>query len=75
MGKNSKIFNITKHSKKWWNNNCYRDLENYKMSKWFEDWKQLKSTVKKTKHLFFNQKIQKDYSSSQSPRTSFIHVS
>ena len=28
--KNSKIINVTKYSKKWWNYNCYRDLKNYR---------------------------------------------
>ena len=27
--KHSKIINITKHSKKWWNEQCQRDLEHY----------------------------------------------
>ena len=56
--KNSKIINITKYSKSWWNANCNRDLEKYRLSRYIEDWKQYKKTVKNTKYLFFNQKIQ-----------------
>jgi len=37
--KNSKIINVTKQSKSWWNNNCRRDLENYRSTKSLEDWK------------------------------------
>ena len=31
--KYSKVINITKYSKVWWNNNCYRNLEKYRISK------------------------------------------
>ena len=31
--KHSKIINITKHSKAWWDNDCCRDLDIYKQSK------------------------------------------
>jgi len=31
--KYSQVVNITKHSKAWWNKDCQRDLENYRISK------------------------------------------
>ena len=56
--KHLKIVNITKYSKVWWNENCYRSLENYRHMKRLKYWKIFKSIVRKTKHSFFNLKIQ-----------------
>jgi len=56
--KYSKIVNITKHSKSWWNNEYMRELEKYRLSRHLKDWKTFKKVVKKTKQEFFNVKIQ-----------------
>ena len=37
--KKSKIINIMKHSKSWWNNDCNSDLDKYRYLKSAEDWK------------------------------------
>jgi len=54
----SKCINITKHSKTWWNEDCQTKLVKYRLSKQIENWKAFRDTVKKTKQLFFNDKIQ-----------------
>jgi len=65
--KNMKVINITEHSKSWWDANYNRDLEKYRFSKSLEDWKTFQRTVKNTKQLFFNVKIQKIANKKQGP--------
>ena len=65
--KYSKIVNITKHSKKWWNNHCQRDLEQFRQSRCINDWKKFRNTVKKMKHDFFDLKIKEVANKSRGP--------
>jgi len=65
--KNSKIINVTKHSKSWWDEKCSKDLEKYKRLKSLKDWKSFHSTVKSAKRTFFNLKIQEIVNKKQGP--------
>ena len=55
--KNSKLVNVTRHSKSWWNKDCNQSLRNYRISRMLEDWKIFKKTVKFSKQSFFDLKI------------------
>ena len=55
--KHSKIVNITKYLKLWWNDEYQRKLEKYRLSRHLKDWKTFKSIVNKTKQEFFNTEI------------------
>ena len=61
--KHSKIVNITKHSKLWWNKECQRALKKYRFSKQVKEWRILRSIVKKTKCVFFDNEIAEKNSS------------
>ena len=65
--KNSKLVNVTKHSKSWWNKDCNRSLRNYRTSRMLEDWKIFKKTVKSSKQFFFDFKIQDIANKKQGP--------
>ena len=51
------MVNITRHSKAWWNRNCHYTLNKYQQTYSLENWKDFKNTVKKSKHIFFDDKI------------------
>jgi len=55
--KHSKIVNITKYSKAWWDEDCQKILNKYQQSRSLEDWKKFKKMVKKSKRAFFDDKI------------------
>jgi len=64
---NAKNVNITKHSKKWWNDDCNQSLSKYRELRTLEDWKSFKHIVKSTKRMFFNTKIQEITNKSRGP--------
>ena len=64
---NARKVNITKHSKKLWNEDCNHSLNKYRESRNLEDWKLFKRIVKSTKRLFFDIKIQEVANKSQGP--------
>ena len=53
-----KAVKITRYSKAWWNNECQLSLDKYQAYQSLKNWCSFKSTVKKTKHLFFDEKIE-----------------
>ena len=65
--KNMKQMRITKHSKKWWTDECNKALNDYRMSRSLNNWKTFKKVVKDTKRSFFNTKIQEVANKSHSP--------
>ena len=53
-----KNINITKYSKAWWTEEYSNKLSKYRSSKTIEDWRNFKRVIKKTKYIFFDNKIQ-----------------
>jgi len=47
-----------KHSKSWWNEEYNCTLNNYRTTRSLDNWKLFKNTVKSTKSIFFDDKIQ-----------------
>jgi len=56
--KNAKKSKISKHSEQWWSEECKWSLDNYRISRSLENWKNFKKTVKNVKRSFFDDKIQ-----------------
>ena len=63
----SQCVNINKCSKAWWNEECWDKLTRYRFSKILDNWKVFKGVMKKTKYLFFNNKIQEIMSKNRRP--------
>ena len=56
--RNLKAVKITRHSKAWWNDECQLSLDKYWAYQSLENWCSFKITIKKTKCLFFNDKVE-----------------
>lgn len=54
----SKLINVTKRLKAWWNKEYNRDFATYHMFKSKTNWMKYRKTVKMAKKLFFDNKIQ-----------------
>jgi hypothetical protein len=54
---NAKFFNITHHSKLWWNNDCSESLASYRAHRTKENWSAFRNTTRCIKRAFFNEKI------------------
>ena len=65
--KSAKRSKLSKHSKQWWTNSCSLVLNNYRTSRNRDTWKAFKSTVKKAKRIFFDNKIQEIANKSRGP--------
>jgi len=65
--KNTKKSKISKHSKQWWSDSCSQALNTCRTSRSCENWKLFKMTVKDTKQIFFDDKIQEIANKSQGP--------
>ena len=56
--KNAKKLRFSKHSKQWWTDKCSHSLNNYRMTRSLDNWKNFKKVVKNIKRTFFDMKIQ-----------------
>ena len=56
--KNAKKLRLSKYSKQWWTDECSCSLNNYRMTRSLENWKNFKKIVKNVKRTFFDEKIQ-----------------
>jgi len=55
--KYSKLINITKYSKEWWNKECNRNLATYQASRRKRDWINYKKMVRMVKQVFLDNRI------------------
>jgi len=65
--RNAKHSRITKHSKKWWSEECNKALTNYRTLRSLDNWKVFKKVIKNTKKAFFNLKIREVADKSHNP--------
>ena len=56
-----------KQYKLWWNEECQTKLMECRTFKQIDDWKVFKGSIKKTKQIFFDNKIQEITSKNQKP--------
>ena len=65
--RHTKRSRIIKHSKQWWNKDCSKSLNKYRMTRSLENWKRFKKVIKNSKRSFFDLKIQEVVNKSHRP--------
>ena len=64
---NTKKSRISKHSNQWWLDECSQALNNYRNSRFLENWKNFKNVIKNVKRSYFDDKIQEIANKRKSP--------
>ena len=64
---NARNITVTSQSKEWWNDECKRTLEMYRRTRAREDWHAFRSSTRRAKRSFFDNRIAEIASTNKRP--------